>query len=84
MFAILNWCFNKYVFNGDFEKIYPQIFVHPSNRQYQRLLFRKNVNEEIKDYEIYTVTFCINIFGYSAIGRRVKRKKSNKVKQKYV
>ena len=65
--VILNWRLYKYVFNGDIEKMYRQICVHDSDRQYQRILFRKEGQSDIKDYELCTITFGINCAPYLAI-----------------
>ncbi|XP_070068092.1 uncharacterized protein [Drosophila takahashii] len=64
---LLNWRLYKYVFNGDIEKMYRQILVHPDDRQYQRLLFRPQSSSIIKDFELKTVTFGVNCAPFLAI-----------------
>ncbi|XP_075163329.1 uncharacterized protein LOC142235964 [Haematobia irritans] len=67
MNVVLRWRFYKYVFNGDIQKMYRQIYVHPEDRQYQRILFRKSQSETISDYCLKTVTFGVNCAPYLAI-----------------
>ncbi|XP_058978468.1 uncharacterized protein LOC131802916 [Musca domestica] len=64
---ILKWRFYRYVFSGDIEKMYRQILVSPSHTHFQRILFRQNPTEPIKDYELKTVTFGVNCAPYLAI-----------------
>ncbi|XP_055923279.1 uncharacterized protein LOC129953816 [Eupeodes corollae] len=66
-FLILNWRFYKYVFNGDIEKMYRQIAIHPDHSQYQRILFRPSPSQPILDYTLNTVTFGVNCAPYLAI-----------------
>ena len=47
--------------------MYRQILVHPKHTTYQRILFRRNPEEDIKDYELRTVTFGVNCAPYLAI-----------------
>ena len=65
--VILNWRFYKYVFNGDIEKMYRQILVADEDKQFQRILFRKNTNQPVEDFELKTVTFGVNCAPYLAI-----------------
>lgn len=64
----------KFVLSGDITKMYRQIWVHPSQRQFLRILWRSSFNEPIKHYQHNTVTFgtacapnlatkCINQLG---------------------
>lgn len=47
-----------YVLIGDLSKMYRQIWVHPSQRKYLRLMWRANPESEpIKHYQFNTVTF---------------------------
>ncbi|XP_075163135.1 uncharacterized protein LOC142235763 [Haematobia irritans] len=64
---ILRWRFYRYVFNGDITKMYRQILVHPDHRPFQRILFRKDPNDCIKDYQLDTVTFGVNCAPFLAI-----------------
>ncbi|XP_037815968.1 uncharacterized protein LOC119606507 [Lucilia sericata] len=64
---ILKWCFYKIVYNADITKMYRQIMLNPTHTPFQRILFRKSVNEPIQDYELQTVTFGVNCAPYLAI-----------------
>ncbi|XP_075157832.1 uncharacterized protein LOC142231099 [Haematobia irritans] len=67
MNVILRWRFFKYVFNGDIQKMYRQIYIHEDDRQFQRILFRRSKTESIRDYCLKTVTFGVNCAPYLAI-----------------
>ncbi|XP_059224007.1 uncharacterized protein LOC131997304 [Stomoxys calcitrans] len=67
MNVILRWRFFKYVFNGDIQKMYRQIYVHKDDREFQRVLFRNSHTEAVQDYRLKTVTFGINCAPYLAI-----------------
>ncbi|XP_075150784.1 uncharacterized protein LOC142224892 [Haematobia irritans] len=64
---ILKWRFFEYVFNGDITKMYRQILVNPKQTSFQRILFRKQPNHPIQDFELQTVTFGVNCAPYLAI-----------------
>ena len=64
---IVKWRLFKYVFNADVTKMYRQILVDPKQTQYQRILFRKEPNDPIEDYELLTVTFGVNCAPFLAI-----------------
>ena len=44
-------------FVGDIEKMYRQIFIKPTQRRIQRILWRSHENEEINHFELNTVTY---------------------------
>uniref|UniRef100_W8AH72 Peptidase A2 domain-containing protein n=1 Tax=Ceratitis capitata TaxID=7213 RepID=W8AH72_CERCA len=67
MLLILQWRMYRYVFNGDIEKMYRQILLHPKDTRFHRILFRESVEEELMDYELQTVTFGVNCAPYLAI-----------------
>lgn len=48
---------HKYVLAADVEKMYRQISVHPSDRHFQQVVWRDNVGDRIKVYELNTVTY---------------------------
>ncbi|XP_075163779.1 uncharacterized protein LOC142236428 [Haematobia irritans] len=64
---ILQWRFYKFVFNADIQKMYRQILLEPSHTRFQRILYRSNVNEPIRDYELKTVTFGVNSAPFLAV-----------------
>lgn len=57
----------KYAFSGDVTKMYRQIWIDKSHRNYQRILWRPNENEEIKIYRLCTVTYGTISASYQAI-----------------
>ncbi|XP_043257972.1 uncharacterized protein LOC122400517 [Colletes gigas] len=48
---------HKYVLSADIEKMYRQIRIRTEDRQYQRILWRTNESEEIRVFELNTVTY---------------------------
>lgn len=64
---ILNWRLYKYVFNADVSNMYRQILINPKHAPYQRILFRTSTDEEIKDFQLRTVTFGVNCAPYLAL-----------------
>ncbi|XP_075157917.1 uncharacterized protein LOC142231184 [Haematobia irritans] len=67
MNVVLRWRFYRYVFNGDIQKMYRQIYVHKDDRKFQRILFRTSPTEKITDFCLKTVTFGVNCAPYLAI-----------------
>lgn len=67
MLLIIRWRFYRYVFNGDIEKMYRQILLDPGQIKFQRILFRGHPNDDLKDYELRTVTFGVNCAPFLAI-----------------
>lgn len=47
----------KFVFTGDIAKMYRQVWIHPSQRKYLRILWRSDLNAQVKHYQLNTVTF---------------------------
>ncbi|XP_061395654.1 uncharacterized protein LOC133331269 [Musca vetustissima] len=64
---ILNWRMYKFVFNADISKMYRQIQVNPNHASFQRILYRFSPDEEIKDYQLKTVTFGLNCAPFLAL-----------------
>ncbi|XP_072936546.1 uncharacterized protein [Epargyreus clarus] len=48
---------HKYILSADVEKMYRQVVVHPSDRYLQQILWRDNLNEPVKIYQLNTVTY---------------------------
>jgi hypothetical protein len=48
---------HKYAFSSDITKMYRQVWIDKSHRNYQRILWRPNKDEEIKIYRLCTVTY---------------------------
>ncbi|XP_029162606.1 uncharacterized protein LOC114934126 [Nylanderia fulva] len=64
---LLRWRRHRYVFATDIEKMYRQILVHPDDQNLQRILWRENANDEIKEYWLGTVTYGLSCAPYLAI-----------------
>ena len=64
---ITNWRFYEYVFTGDIQKMYRQIWVHENDRPYQQIVFRPDKNGPVKNYQLKTVTFGVNCAPFLAI-----------------
>ena len=54
---LLNFRTYKIAYTADIAKMYRQILVNRKDTPYQRILWRNSVNEEIKEYELLTVTY---------------------------
>ncbi|XP_075162761.1 uncharacterized protein LOC142235393 [Haematobia irritans] len=67
MLLIIRWRFYRYVFNGDIEKMYRQILLHDEFTRFQRIVFRRDPNMDIQDFELKTVTFGVNCAPFLAI-----------------
>ncbi|XP_059221391.1 uncharacterized protein LOC131996003 [Stomoxys calcitrans] len=70
--VILGWRRYRYVFCGDIQKMYRQIWLHPIDRAYQRILFRPDPTGPVKDFELKTVTFGLNCAPFLAIRTLLK------------
>ena len=64
---ILRWRIFRFVFNCDITQMYRQIRLDRAHAPFQRILFRDSPTEEIKEYELQTVTFGVNCAPYLAI-----------------
>lgn len=50
----------KYVLAADIAKMYRQINIHLEDRRYHKILWRENINDPIKTYQLNTVTYRIS------------------------
>ncbi|XP_038117303.1 uncharacterized protein LOC119769345 [Culex quinquefasciatus] len=57
----------KVAFTADAEKMYRQVWVHPADRDYQRIVFRETEDQPIKHYRLCTVTYGTKCAPYLAI-----------------
>lgn len=48
---LLRWRTHKIAITGDVEKMHRQILVKPCDAEYQRIVWRENPSEPIKDYK---------------------------------
>ncbi|KAJ0169155.1 hypothetical protein K1T71_014936 [Dendrolimus kikuchii] len=64
---IMRWRMHAICFVSDIEKMYRMILVSPEDANYQRIVWRNNPSEEIKDYRLLTVTFGTTSAPYLAV-----------------
>lgn len=48
---------HRYVLAGDVEKMYRQVMVHPDDRHLQNILWRFNASDQLKVFQLNTVTY---------------------------
>ncbi|XP_062714127.1 uncharacterized protein LOC134290914 [Aedes albopictus] len=53
----MNFRMTKYVITADAEKMYRQIWVHDSDRALQQIVWRKYQSQELRAYQLNTVTY---------------------------
>nr|XP_012215486.1 PREDICTED: uncharacterized protein LOC105667930 [Linepithema humile] len=63
---IIRFCLHNIVFTADIQKMYRQIFIHPKDRPFQRILWRNNPEEAVRIYELNTVTYGMSPAPYLA------------------
>ncbi|XP_011687025.1 PREDICTED: uncharacterized protein LOC105449468 [Wasmannia auropunctata] len=54
---LLRWRNHRYVFATDVEKMYRQILVHPEDRDLQRIVWRCDPRDHLREYRLNTVTY---------------------------
>ena len=64
---ILRWRKHKVVVTADIEKMYRQIRVSDSDADFQRIVWRWNLSETIKEYKLLTLTFGTKPAAYLAV-----------------
>ncbi|XP_011858553.1 PREDICTED: uncharacterized protein LOC105556088 [Vollenhovia emeryi] len=64
--VLLRWRCHRYVVAADIEKMYRQIWVHPLDRDLQRIVWRVDTGE-ISDFRLNTVTYGLACAPYLAI-----------------
>jgi len=65
---LLHRCrFVKYMMTADICKMYRQIRVHKEDRLFQHIVWRNNPSEELKDFELNTVTYGVSSSPFQAI-----------------
>ena len=73
--------FHQYVISADLEKMFRQILVHDSFHDFQRILWRSNPSEEVKEFRLNTVTYGTACASFLA--KRVLKQISEDNKIKY-
>lgn len=64
---LLRFRMNEVAFVADVAKMYRQIWIHPTHRKYQKIFWRSDPTETVKEYELNTVTYGIAPSPYLAI-----------------
>lgn len=57
----------KYVLTADIEKLYRQVLVHPDDTHFQRILFRENSNDKVKELVLTIITYGTSCAPFLAI-----------------
>lgn len=65
--VITSWRFHRFAFSSDLQQMFRQILVHPHDAQFQRIIWRQNSSEELREYFLKTVTFGTTSAPYLAI-----------------
>ncbi|XP_072160829.1 uncharacterized protein [Bemisia tabaci] len=73
--------FPRYVFTADVCKMYRQILVNQEDRPYQRILWREDPSQPIKEYELQTVTYGVTSSPYVCL--RTMRQHGDNTGEKY-
>ncbi|XP_076660353.1 uncharacterized protein LOC143363689 [Halictus rubicundus] len=55
--VITRWRFHRHAFSTDIVKMFRQIKVHPEDRDWQRIVWRNDPSEEVRDFRLTTVTY---------------------------
>ncbi|XP_076660052.1 uncharacterized protein LOC143363338 [Halictus rubicundus] len=55
--VITRWRFHRHAFSTDIVKMFRQIKVHPEDRDWQRIVWRNDTSEEVRDFRLTTVTY---------------------------
>jgi len=65
--VLLRWHWHRHVFVTDMEEMYRQILIHPEDRDYQRILWRHHVADDVREYCLRTVTYGLACAPFLAI-----------------
>lgn len=64
---LVRWRQHRVVFNADAEKMYRQVLIHKEDADFQRIVWRRDKMEPIKDYCLNTVTFGVASAPFMAV-----------------
>src|SRR5580765_408216 len=64
---LTRWRLHKHAMATDIEKMYRQILVHPADRDLQRIVWRRDSTELIREYRLNTVTYGLACAPFLAI-----------------
>ncbi|XP_062558115.1 uncharacterized protein LOC134222992 [Armigeres subalbatus] len=54
---VINFRLPRFAITADAEKMFRQIWVHPEDRKFQQIVYRKETSEPIRTYQLKTVTY---------------------------
>lgn len=74
---LIDFRVNRVAFTCDICKMYRQFWVLPKYRQYQHIIWQAHPHDELKEYELNTVTYGLNCAPYLAL--RVLREIATKL-----
>lgn len=57
----------RYILTAGIVNMYRQILIHPEDRLYQHILWRDSPEDDVKEFELMTVTYGLNSAPYLAI-----------------
>ncbi|XP_058827533.1 uncharacterized protein LOC131687460 [Topomyia yanbarensis] len=64
--TVLNFRAPKFVFIADIEKMFRQVWVHPTDRKLQQILWRSNASQPLQRYQLTTITYGTSSAPYLA------------------
>jgi len=65
--VLLRWRWHRYVLVTDIEKMYRHFLVHPEDRNHQRILWRYDAADDVREYRLMTVTYGLACAPFLAI-----------------
>ncbi|XP_025996788.1 uncharacterized protein LOC113005428 [Solenopsis invicta] len=65
--VLLRWRTHRYVIASDIEKMFRQIQVHQADRDLQRILWPHNRTDDVREYQLNTVTYGLTCAPFLAI-----------------
>ncbi|XP_055632494.1 uncharacterized protein LOC129772975 [Toxorhynchites rutilus septentrionalis] len=63
---VINFRMPRYAITADLEKMFRQIWIHPEDRRFQQILWRRDPSEPIRTYCLKTVTYGLASSPYHA------------------
>lgn len=76
---LVRFRFFKYVLSGDISKMYRQILIDFEDRKFQKIFWRENPHEQLKCYELNTVTYGTASAPYLAVRTLLQVAEENKI-----
>ncbi|XP_055543366.1 uncharacterized protein LOC129728916 [Wyeomyia smithii] len=64
--TVVNFRMPQYVFTADAEKMFRQIWIHPEDRSYQQIVWRRDSSMPLQIYQLKTVTYGLASSPYQA------------------